>query len=57
MEDPPRLAVALRSNAPLPVPDDIAEHGVDEDGLGFTVRECARWAAQTIREGLSTKLK
>jgi len=49
------LAIALQSDAPLPVLDDVAEQGVGEDGLGFTVRDCARWGAKTIREGLAAK--
>jgi hypothetical protein len=55
MENLPRVAIALQSDAPLPVLDDVAEQGVGEDGLGFTVRDCARWAAKTIREGLAAK--
>ncbi len=55
MENLPRLAIALDSGEPLAVLDDVAEQGVGEDGLGFTVRDCARWAARTIRNGLATK--
>jgi hypothetical protein len=54
MENLPRLAIALKSDAPLPVLDQVAEHAGD-DGLGFTVRDCARWAARKIREGLTTE--